>query len=760
MRPLDRFVRVAVLAAVLAPLTACSQDPESAKRAHVARADRYVAENKLPEAVIEYKNAINIDARYGEARYKLGDTYERQGDRQRAYGEFIRAADLLPGREDVQLKAASYLLLAAQYADAKTIAENLLKANPKNVDAKIIKANALAMLKDSSGALAEFEAAIQLDPKRADSYVNLGYYQASGQNFVEAEKILREAVAVDPRSVNAHVGLARLFLATGDRSKAEASLKDALAIEPANLSANGYLASLYVRSGQANAAEAPLRVIAAKTKAPAARLALAQYYLATKRSAEAVPLLNELMKEREARTQATNTFAAWDYSEGRKDEAHKRLDQLLAQEPTNAAALLLKARFLAAEKRYDDALVRLNAAAAAAPQLAAVQYALGETYLAKRDQEQALKAFTEALKLDPQYSLASIQIARLQLALFRPDLALATADDLARRQETNLDARFMVAKALIAQPSKENILRAEAEAANLAAKAPQSAEVQALVGQIAGIKKDYATARKAYERAQELDAASISALEGLVALDLVGGKSAEAKNRIAARLAADPTKPEVLEFAGRAYMAMGDPKSAEQAWKKLIEVQPANLGAYASLGRLYWAQKRLDDARMEFEQYAKRDPKSIGAHTLLGMLLQLQNRTAEAQKSYERAIEINPNAAVAANNLAWLYAEQNTKLDIALQLAQTAKSQMPDRAEVDDTLGWVYYKRGLASLAIASFKRSVEREPKNAGYWYHLGLAQVKNGDKADARASMERALKADANFPDAAEAKKILAGL
>ena len=762
MKALDRLVGIAIIAAALALAGACSQDPESAKRAHAARADRYVAENKLDEAVIEYLNAIKIDARYGEARYKLGEVYERQGNLQRAFGEYIRAAELLPGREDAQLKAAAFLLLADRNAEAKQIAEALLEKNPRNVDAAVIKANALAGLKESSAALAEFESAIQLDPKRVDTYVNLGYYQAMGRNFPDAEKVLQEALKVDPRSVNAHVGLARLYLASGDLPKAEASFKNAIAIEPANVNANSHLALLYVRSGRTGEAEAPLRVIAEKTKAVGARLALAQYYLAAKRSGEAVPLLNALTKEREGRTPATNTLAAWDYSEGRKEEAHKRLDQLLAQEPTNAGVLLLKAKFLAAEGRYDEAIGRLQAAATAAPQLAAVQLALGDVYLGKRDRDGALKAFTEALKLDPQSSLAAIQVARLQLSLGRPDLALATAGDLSRRQPTNLDARFVAAKALLAQPrpTADDVLRAETEAAALAAQAPRSADVQVLVGQIAGMKKDYAASRKAYLRAQELDAGSVPALEGLVALDIIGGKPADARNRIAARLASSPDRPEVLEFAGRAYMSLGDPASAEAALKKLVQLQPDNMRAFASLGQLYWAQKRLDQARAEFERYAQRDPNSIAAHTFIGMLLQLQNRNADAQKSYERVIAINPNAAVAANNLAWLYAEQGVKLDIALQLAQTAKSQLPDSHEVDDTLGWVYYKRGLAKLAVSSFERSVQRDPTNAGYLYHLGLAQLQDGDKVRARESMARALKTDANFPGAADARKILAGM
>src|SRR6185295_18219927 len=112
-------------------------------------------------------------------------------------------------------------------------------------------------------------------------------------------------------------------------------------------------------------------------------------------------------------------------------------------------------------------------------------------------------------------------------------------------------------------------------------------------------------------------------------------------------------------------------------------------------------------------------------------------------------------AAVAANNLAWIYAEEGQNLDVALQLAQTAKAQLPERPEVNDTLGWVYYKKGLATLAIPAFRDSVEKAPKSAVYQYHLGLAYAKAGDKEAARKALTAALQMDPKFSGAADAQR-----
>ncbi len=72
----------------------------------------------------------------------------------------------------------------------------------------------------------------------------------------------------------------------------------------------------------------------------------------------------------------------------------------------------------------------------------------------------------------------------------------------------------------------------------------------------------------------------------------------------------------------------------------------------------------------------------------------MQNKPDEARKLYEHALSLDPQMPVAANNLAWDYAERGQNLDVALNLAQTAKAKLPNTAAVSDTLGWVYYKKG------------------------------------------------------------------
>jgi tetratricopeptide (TPR) repeat protein len=123
-------------------------------------------------------------------------------------------------------------------------------------------------------------------------------------------------------------------------------------------------------------------------------------------------------------------------------------------------------------------------------------------------------------------------------------------------------------------------------------------------------------------------------------------------------------------------------------------------------------------------------------------------------------LKINPKTPVAANNMAWILAESGGDLNEALKLAQTAAEGIPDAPAIQDTLGWIYYKRGAYKSAIASLNDCVRKDPGNATAQYHLGMAYMKNGENAKAKASLSEALRINPSFPGAVEAKQALAKL
>jgi Tfp pilus assembly protein PilF len=279
------------------------------------------------------------------------------------------------------------------------------------------------------------------------------------------------------------------------------------------------------------------------------------------------------------------------------------------------------------------------------------------------------------------------------------------------------------------------------------------------MGVLLGRKRDWTAAQAEFERALELDPADVEALGGLVTLDLRKQDVKRAEARVDARIAVQPTAG-LLILGARAYAAGNDLTTAEKYLRQAIELDSLNLAAYSGLGGLYLSQKKLDQARTEFEAITARQPKSVAAWTMMGIIAQAQRDEKSARELFERAVEIDPEAAVAANNLAWIYATTGGNLDQALQLAQTAHKHLPDLAAVNDTLGFVYYKKDLAALAVPPLKLSAEKDTTNAVYQYHLGLAYASSGDSARARKSLERALELNKDFDGAQDARRVLRGL
>lgn len=728
---------------------ACSKSPQT----HIDRADKYASEGKLSEAIIEYRSAIQKDSTNGRAREKLAETYEKSGDLGNALGEFVRAADLLPDDVDAQLKAGARLLMAGRVDDAKGRADKVLAKHPENADALVLRANALAGLTEIDQAITLVEQAIGLDPTAA-RYTNLGVLRLAQGQAAEAEAALRKAVEVDPKSVSAQLALANFFWAGGQAAQAEQALKAALALEPDHVVANRALGTFYVASRRAPEAEPYFRKVAEKSEAAGARLALADYYIASQRLDDAAAVLTKLSDVPKSWGVARSRLAGVLYAQDKKAEAHKAVDEVIAKEPNRSDARVIRARFLVAEGSLDEALKEAQEAVRVGPDDASASYLLGSILATRHDLDGAARAFGEVLRLNPRATAAQVQLARVDLQRRKYENATQLAEQAARREPGNVGAQLVLVRGLLARGDTE---RAATVARALAQASPQFAPFQSQLGLVKLKQGDFAGARAAFEKARSLDPTLLEAVAGVVALDLREGQGARARARVEEYLAKQPNAPGGLILAAKTWGATKDPARSEEFLKRAIDADPSTLEAYELLGRLYWSQSRLDQAAAEFERLAQREPRAVGPTTMVGLIRQSQGRLDEAQRQYEKVVELEPRAAVASNNLAWLYASRSDKLDEALQLAQAAKAELPDNAAVNDTLGYVFIKKQLPTLALPPLRLAVEKEPSNPVYRYRLGVAYSMTGEKTIARRELEHALKLGAEFDGADDARKLL---
>ena len=80
--------------------------------------------------------------------------------------------------------------------------------------------------------------------------------------------------------------------------------------------------------------------------------------------------------------------------------------------------------------------------------------------------------------------------------------------------------------------------------------------------------------------------------------------------------------------------------------------------------------------------------------------------------------------------------------------------------QVNDTLGWIYYKQKRSENAIRHLELSIEKDATDPSVHYHLGMAYAQAGVIDKARKSLQKALSISPKFDGADEARKTLADL
>ncbi|MBC7929282.1 MAG: tetratricopeptide repeat protein, partial [Rubrivivax sp.] len=145
-----------------------------------------------------------------------------------------------------------------------------------------------------------------------------------------------------------------------------------------------------------------------------------------------------------------------------------------------------------------------------------------------------------------------------------------------------------------------------------------------------------------------------------------------------------------------------------------------------------------------------RRPDDFIAYRNIGLIEAGRGQHDVAAEYYRRVLTIRADEPVAANNLASLYADHGKgNAEEAMRLAQDVVRRFPAEPGFADTLGWVYYRKGLHRDAVEQLQRAVAGAVKRGGdnslYRWHLGAALAANGDKGAARRELQKSLELNA---------------
>lgn len=201
----------------------------------LTRASDAVRQGRVDEAESVYKAIIAKRPDTEDAYRKLALVYWRTNRPRLAIDTLETALRNGVTQSEVRNKLGQYLAETGQPGRAIALLEGQTGDDP---DALIALGNAYTLAGRLADGVRTFRRLIDLDPKNAVAYENLGATELQAKDFKGAEASLRKAIELDPDLAGAYTALGVTLASTGRKSEAIDAWKRAADLGDANALAN------------------------------------------------------------------------------------------------------------------------------------------------------------------------------------------------------------------------------------------------------------------------------------------------------------------------------------------------------------------------------------------------------------------------------------------------------------------------------------------------------------------------------------------
>ena len=739
---------------VLLMSTASCRDPLSLRKKCLANGNTFYDKGKFREASLLYRRALQFDARYADAYYRLGLTYLKLSNYPSAAAALRRTVQLDPNNDDACVRLGDIYVRAGvrewnnyarnQVLDGlRPLVDRLLRKNPKSFDGLRLAGYLARVEGDREGSLQKFRAANEVQPwdpetvlalvegliveGRAEEAEQLGrgliernkdftpiyaalyvYYVQTAQ-FERAEEISRKRVANMPGDGGSRIQLA-LFYYMRNREHDMLDVLESMRNDRANLpDACGLIGDFYMRIGDLDRAVQAYR--------EGARLHPKQKTVYEERAIEALA------------------------AQGRFSEALDAAERLHRADPDNPEAASLRLLLLAHAHpgEIEKAIGELESFAAKDPANPVLHYYLGRLCRDLGDRENLEKArahFEISAGLRRDFTLARIALAQVHLLRRADESAVQVADDVLRSEPGNLEARLIRATAL------KNLHQSSKARQDLITALEMHSESNDARFRLATL--DFSDKR--YDDAEAGFAALARAGDprglGGVAESMAGRGQIREGIDLLQQECANASAPDEYRVAlASLFFQAGRFAEARDQLQQLVQRRPDSADLQIDLAE---TRLRLGDgtgALAAFRRAHELNPADSRAAFGFAKLLEATGHRQEAEAAYEQVLKIDPNNPRALNNLAYLKADQGVDLDRALTMAQHAVEGLPGQPGCVDTLALVYFKRGMTGESIRIFQGLVNNDPANPSYHLHLAMAFYAARRRDQSRAELQLAL-------------------
>ncbi|GAA0570106.1 XrtA/PEP-CTERM system TPR-repeat protein PrsT [Rhizomicrobium electricum] len=508
----------------------------------------------------------------------LGQTYAMRKDTAKSTEYFDKASSGGFGGDLLKQRLAASNIQQGNYDDAVKQLRELVAKQPGDAINVGMLVAAQMRAGDIAGASTTADKFVAAAPKSPYGPLYQGQILLAKQNLDGAIAAFGRSLALDPKFVLGLYNRAVAKAARGDVNGANGDLTALLAADPKNVMAMIRSAELQIRMGQQEKAEDLLkRAVATDPKNPTPNLALSTFYITRSRLKEAGGVIGSYLKT----------------------------------SPNDINAQMVQAEIQLASGQNDPALATFRKLAAQRPDSPQVQLMLASALVAKKDSNGAMAAYKKALQLAPKFTLARTALVRYAIALNKPDVALAAAED-GIKQDPSTNSDLLYASTLTTLKRND-----QAMAVLKKSQAQRPSENGAIM---------LSQLLRQTKKAKEAD-------------QVLTSWSAKHPGDVGAR----------LELAQQVMMSQ--PDTAEREFRAVLKTQPQNMVA---LNNLSWLLQKKDtkQALVYAEQAAKLAPNSAPVLDTLGWVKWQAKDAQGAFAILQKAHALDANNAEIAYHLA------------------------------------------------------------------------------------------------------------
>ena len=737
----------------------------------ISRGDSLMEKGEPVLAVLEYKNALQLDPRNARAAFLLGRAYLAERKYKKAFASFSNAVRIDPDFDRARLEIASLFISAKQ---GQKCLEQLDKVKaPGRLEPKIsiLRAKALILEKKyavamdtlsairgkdkeipmllsicfkETGRFSEMKDAVKhwrrLDPKGPGSYLFMAQYLAEQGDKAEAARELEEMVRAKPSDARLKLLQAGL-LEKLDLQEQAAAVYEKLPPEPVMMRAK---ADYYLRHGRAEEAGAVLQEVLRKNPGDiGAALKLAEVLADTGRTAEARKRLDgidlsDLGKKEKGRVLFAR--ASLDAMEGDLDKAQALCEEILKTDQGMMQAHFLLGRILLGKGELDKAEIHLNQAAVAAPGSAKVQILLARCQMLNKKQAMAGDTLKNALKKNP--SNKELRMALVKYHLVNKDYAKAL-DVIKKGLVLDASNLAFLKTAGEIEALRKRYAQAEVYFQRILKLQPGNPLGYMEMGRLmlAGDRQDEAV--KWFVKAYDTEGGWKAAVPALIEIYVRKNDIDAAAKLVRKEAEKRPGSALMQYYLGRVLALKGEPENAEKAYSRAIEIAPKWPLPYRDLARLYLRQNKINEAISRMKRLYRDSPSfSVGMN--LAVLYQYGNDYKEAINVYKSLLKTYGRTPVVYNNLAYLYAQYSKdrkELEDARKMIMEVLARHPEDANFLDTAGWLEYRLGRPDAAWQYLQDALDKAPDQGIIQLHCAVVARDLGRNDQAAHYLERAM-------------------